>query len=329
MIQLLSIVLTAGHAYAYDTVLKSPVDPNITISFRTPESHICNTPFLTQLQYTGYVNISPYTLQPHQQDYSINTSFRFFKTREDPEHAPLIIWLHGGPGSSSMTGLSHEAGSCDDAQFSYGTYGTHPSSYAWVRSSNMLFIGQPRPCEDCTFLSGNEKPTRNTSMVVASASWHSLQALLSAFPQYNPDTRPNSTRTELKRRQLGREPAVPQQQQPRSRWSRLLWVVILASFFGAIVIVSMLTCCGLCAWRFYRTKRHSRPFCPTFNLCDDDDDDDDARAFSQGNARSRRHREGFSVHGIIVMILTVVTCTAIFMGNLTNVLDFMEKNIYP
>ncbi|KAF2465428.1 alpha/beta-hydrolase [Lindgomyces ingoldianus] len=213
----------------YDTVLRSPINPNITISYKTPDPATCVTAFSKQKQYTGYVNLPPFTLEPYQQNYSINTFFWFFEAREQPDTAPLTIWLNGGPGSSSMIGLFRELGPCEVMQMSNGSYGTQANMWGWDRSSNILFIDQPTQTgfsyDDAvngtlnaywseltnasqpgpapswlsfngTFSSGLSSHTQNTSIIAASASWHFLQGFLSAFPQYNPGTRPNSTTAE-------------------------------------------------------------------------------------------------------------------------------------
>ncbi|CAO2655950.1 Nn.00g047530.m01.CDS01 [Neocucurbitaria sp. VM-36] len=217
----------------YNTVLKSPVNPNITISYKQPSADTCATPFDTQKQYTGYVNLPPFTLMPYQQNYSINTFFWFFESRTNPESAPLTIWLNGGPGSSSMVGLFQELGPCEVVRLPNGSYGTQSRPWGWDRSSNLLFIDQPTqtgfsydervnasvdfkadyPFElpnrlasqhlpantpswrfkNGTFASGRESNTQDSTAIAARSCWHFLQGFLSAFPQYNPGSRPNST----------------------------------------------------------------------------------------------------------------------------------------
>lgn len=212
----------------YSNILISPINPNITIAYKEPEAGTCNTVFSTQKQYSGYIGIPPYTLAPIQQNYSINTFFWFFEARQNPETAPLTIWLNGGPGSSSMIGLFQELGPCEVVQLADGTYGTTPRMWGWDRSSNVLFIDQPaqvgfsydsltnmsydllheRYSEEpmpvpsgqpaYTFLNGTfgslqSWGTSNTTETAAHATWHFLQTFLAAFPQYNPGTRPNST----------------------------------------------------------------------------------------------------------------------------------------
>lgn len=212
----------------YDAVLKSPINPNITISYKKPESSTCTTAFPSQKQYTGYVSLPPSTLEPYQQDYPINTFFWFFEARNNPNTAPLTIWLNGGPGSSSMIGLFREMGPCEIIQLENGSYGTQMNEWGWDRSSNLLFIDQPTQVgfsydqpydvsvnllsgaiitpptslpEDTpawgflngTLASGKLHHTENSTFIAARVAWHFLQGFLSAFPQYNPGQHPNRT----------------------------------------------------------------------------------------------------------------------------------------
>ncbi|KAL6708977.1 hypothetical protein ACN47E_002104 [Coniothyrium glycines] len=220
----------------YDTILTSPLNPNITISYKQPKPDTCATAFASQKQYSGYVHLPPDTLAPLRQKYPINTFFWFFEARTNPETAPLTIWLNGGPGSSSMIGLFQELGPCEVIQLPNGTYGTQPRLWGWDRSSNMLFIDQPTQTgfsfdertnasinlvnEDALMPASRKSPqpvpegipawrwsngtfasylgsnTQNTTAIAARACWHFLQGFLSAFPQYNPGTHPNSTTVE-------------------------------------------------------------------------------------------------------------------------------------
>ncbi|GME47819.1 alpha beta-hydrolase [Neofusicoccum parvum] len=212
----------------FSNVTRSPTNENITISFKSPDAGTCTTVFESQKQYSGYISLPPYTLAPIQQNYSINTFFWFIEAREQPESAPLTVWLNGGPGSSSMIGLFEESGPCEIVQMSDGSYGTQARVWGWDRSSNMLYVDQPNlvglSFDDVTpashnlisdsfdyppksvpngqpswsylngsFGTGEDYATANTTDIAAHAVWHFLQAFLGTFPQYNPGTRPNST----------------------------------------------------------------------------------------------------------------------------------------
>lgn len=78
--------------------IRTSYNPNIFVRYKNPSSVICRTTNPNQKQYTGYIHLPPKTLAPVQQDYPINTFFWFVEARENPENAPLTIWLNGGPG---------------------------------------------------------------------------------------------------------------------------------------------------------------------------------------------------------------------------------------
>ena len=109
--------------------------------------------------YAGHVNLPPGTLEGvgQDQDYDIHTFFWFFEAKEDPENAPLSIWMNGGPGSSSMTGLFNEHGPC---YINEDSNSTRPNEWSWnnkgesgrlkkwwtpvlIHLVNMLYIDQP------------------------------------------------------------------------------------------------------------------------------------------------------------------------------------------
>lgn len=207
------------------TVLQSPINPDITVSFKSPPFGTCTTVFQTQKQYTGYVHLPPNVLRPSQGNYSINTFFWFIEARQLPESAPLTIFINGGPGSSSMVGLFQELGPCQVVEIDEDTLGTIAREWGWDRSSNILFVDQPvqvgfsydtitnmslnlldevfstnltaaPPSQPpYTFLNGsfssyNDLQTANTSTIAAQSIWHFLQTFLATFPQYNPGVRP-------------------------------------------------------------------------------------------------------------------------------------------
>jgi carboxypeptidase C (cathepsin A) len=135
-----------------------------------------------------------------------------------------------------MVGLFQETGPCEVVQNRDGTYSTQPRVWGWDRSSNILFIDQPtqvgfsydervngsidfinenppslanrlpasaRPADvpewrfrNGTFVSDLMSNTEDLTEIAARASWHFLQGFLSAFPQYNPGTRPGRTSVE-------------------------------------------------------------------------------------------------------------------------------------
>ncbi|KAK1752302.1 serine carboxypeptidase [Echria macrotheca] len=199
------------------TVIKSKLHDNVTISFKEPG--ICEaTPGVKS--YSGYVHLPPGLLDGETQEFPINTFFWFFEAREDPENAPLAIWLNGGPGGSSMPGLLEENGPCFIGSDSQSTVLNHRS---WNNGVNMLYIDQPTqvgfsydtptnatvvatergflktPANFThgvpetnltnrvgTFGTQERYHTANTTLQAAHALWHFAQIWFFEFPHYRP-----------------------------------------------------------------------------------------------------------------------------------------------
>ena len=68
-----------------------------------------------------------------------NLFFWFFEAQNSPKDAPIVIWINGGPGSSSMLGLFAENGPYkinDDLTL-------RDNPYSWNVNANLLVIDQP------------------------------------------------------------------------------------------------------------------------------------------------------------------------------------------
>lgn len=109
------------------TTITSP--GGATIRYKQPgQDGVCETTPGVE-SYSGYISLNETT----------NMFFWFFEARNNPETAPLTLWLNGGPGSDSLIGLFQELGPCNVTE----DLETQRNPYAWNELSNMLFLSQP------------------------------------------------------------------------------------------------------------------------------------------------------------------------------------------
>ena len=66
--------------------------------------------------------------------------FGYFPSQENPD-APLLIWLNGGPGVSSLLGLFYENGPLE--QETEEPFGMKRRNSTWVGPFSVLYIDQP------------------------------------------------------------------------------------------------------------------------------------------------------------------------------------------
>ncbi|GAK68298.1 serine carboxypeptidase [Moesziomyces antarcticus] len=71
--------------------------------------------------------------------------FWAFESRNDPKTDPVVLWLNGGPGCSSFTGLLMELGPCNavDPATRGGKPGTERNPWAWNNNATVIFLDQP------------------------------------------------------------------------------------------------------------------------------------------------------------------------------------------
>jgi carboxypeptidase C (cathepsin A) len=152
-------------------------------------------------------------------DYDINSFFIFFEARENPENAPLTLWLQGGPGTPSVQAALGENGPCVVTRDSKTT---KLNPWSWNNVANMLYLDQPVQVgfsydeliqgtinevaspftvipkgphglseqNDTTvagtFSSQNPLDTAATTSTAAVAAWQFMQVWMKNFPQYRP-----------------------------------------------------------------------------------------------------------------------------------------------
>ncbi|CAG86697.2 DEHA2D02244p [Debaryomyces hansenii CBS767] len=84
----------------------------------------------TVKQYTGYLDVN---------DLDKHFFYWFFESRNDPENDPVILWLNGGPGCSSATGLFFELGPSSINATLQPEY----NPYSWNSNASVIFLDQP------------------------------------------------------------------------------------------------------------------------------------------------------------------------------------------
>lgn len=102
--------------------------------------------------------------------------FWFFESRNDPKNDPTVMWLNGGPGCSSLTGMLYENGPCSVNEEGNDTI---LNPYSWNSRANVMWVDQP---PGTGFSKGVYDHDEGG---VAEDMYQFLQALFKAMPQYN------------------------------------------------------------------------------------------------------------------------------------------------
>ncbi|KAI9147022.1 Carboxypeptidase S1 [Paramyrothecium foliicola] len=197
------------------TILASKLDQDVKISYK--ETRLCETTPGVR-SFSGFVHLPHSSLYEMDFGFNISTYFLYFEARNDPENAPLGIYLAGGPGeSSAFTAMSGEGGPC---YVNPDSNSTTLNPWSFNNHANMLYIDQPVgagfsytslingtydalsatitplseyeediPLSNATFGQGtytNPIPwsTTNTTLSSAQALWHFAEHWLTQFPEF-------------------------------------------------------------------------------------------------------------------------------------------------
>lgn len=81
--------------------------------------------------YAGFITI--------HKTYRSNLYFWYFEAEIDPKKAPILLWLQGGPGSTSLLGLFAENG-----PFSVNEFGNPVKrNYSWHLDHHLIYVDNP------------------------------------------------------------------------------------------------------------------------------------------------------------------------------------------
>ncbi|WFD26085.1 carboxypeptidase C [Malassezia nana] len=134
------------------SVLSHPSLPAYSIRLQQVPDGVCEH---GAPSYSGYLDVDLdllYEKEREQGHASIESKssgivehfyFWAFASRSQPDSDPVTLWLNGGPGCSSFTGLLMELGPCNAAKPQDGVPRTEWNPYSWVTNSSMIFLDQP------------------------------------------------------------------------------------------------------------------------------------------------------------------------------------------
>lgn len=82
--------------------------------------------------YSGYLSI--------KETSSKKLHYVFLESQNDPVNDPVVLWLNGGPGCSSLLGLGDENG---PTYFEENTTNLKSNDYSWNKLANMIYLESP------------------------------------------------------------------------------------------------------------------------------------------------------------------------------------------
>ncbi|XP_030067886.1 lysosomal protective protein [Microcaecilia unicolor] len=120
-------------------------------------------------QYSGYLNVSEHK----------HLHYWFVESQVDPSTSPVVLWLNGGPGCSSLDGLLTEHGPFliqpDGSSLEY-------NPYSWNMVANVLYLESPA---GVGFSYSDDKNYVTNDTEVALNNYLALKEFFRLFPEYS------------------------------------------------------------------------------------------------------------------------------------------------
>ncbi|PIA16345.1 alpha/beta-hydrolase [Coemansia reversa NRRL 1564] len=155
-------------ALLHATCLGFPLaEPSVVNSQNKPSEPTLCDPGVQQ--YSGYIDVAP-------DKHLFYWFFEARKPRQPKWKTPLIMWLNGGPGCSSLSGLFSGVGPC---YVDSNSNGTIINKNSWNKNANILFLDQP------TNTGYSYGANINNTADAARDTTIFLNKFYSQFPQYS------------------------------------------------------------------------------------------------------------------------------------------------
>lgn len=139
---------------------------------------------LPSVHYSGYLPVGQISGTKGHLHYWL------IESENDPSSDPIVLWLNGGPGSSSLIGLLTENGQIQTNDDSLenpvdGVPQVFYNGYGWTTKANMLYLESPKGvgfsyCDDAK----SSSECVNTDESTAQDSYEFLVNFFAAFPEY-------------------------------------------------------------------------------------------------------------------------------------------------
>lgn len=121
--------------------------------------------------YSGYLDVPNTSKHMH---------YVFFESQNDPTNDPLVLWLTGGPGCSSMSGFLLENGPF--GFFPRGAQELAINPYSWNKNASVIYLDSPAGVGFSYYLDSEEANTND--YITAHDNLASLISWFQKFPEF-------------------------------------------------------------------------------------------------------------------------------------------------
>ncbi|XP_053616890.1 venom serine carboxypeptidase-like [Plodia interpunctella] len=160
--------LEASHGDAGKPLMLTPYLKNGSISLAQNLSRVSITEKLGCRSYAGFFTVN--------ETYNSNHYFWYFPPISGDESAPLLLWLQGGPGGSSLFGLFVELG-----PITANNKGFVMRKHHWALTHHLLFIDNPVGAGFS--FTDQEKGYCTNEDCISKGLYNSLQQFFTLFPK--------------------------------------------------------------------------------------------------------------------------------------------------